>query len=980
MLHRVFYNSSGDYCGANVMRFRVMPVACLIVLFLSPIGLSVNVVRAISNLPQEQLPYAASGGLTRHLQQVPAQIALFQAVHAGPCLQGSHIKSCLQSVALSGASPDTPPPTNWDEQLGLSFTQNFTSLAYNVTAIEQSDVDGYGPAYLLNGLTDIGYWYQVGLSWDWTYLGGGYDSGFHLDYEVFNSEGSSIFPSLGSGLVDFSGTVNQGDTVLLTLYFSRWSVIMQAYDFNTGASAQESYSAEGATTFVGTPFASLNSNGFFTGLMTEWWHVSEYFGNEASVLYSDSTFALYSAWMWIDEWNPTNGTSIFSATTTSPSSYSSPTQLQYFSSNGATEASDAFDFITGTANLVPLTLSYSVIGGGFGYASPTLTYSVNDAWYLEDLTTSPTTYYADPGSVWNTSDLLSGSSSTEVWSSNELTSGIANSSQTINIGYYHQFLVNLQYNISGTDAGCSPPIVIIEQFGTPGTVIAPDSVFIDAWSQYLYRNPLPGSNSTMRWETPTASGTVSSSTTISPIYYVQYSFTISYSISGGSGYSAPALYETQFGDAYALALTTTPMPYWLDSGTSWSVDNTLSGSGNSERWMTTTATSGTVDSQSTLSPMYYHQYALTASYSIIGGGNSGPPTVTGTSLGNTLSTTIALGAPGGTIWLDADSTFSIPNLLPFSSSTERWYSQSPTSSAMYGPTTIYPVYYHQYLVFYSYSIDGGGNPTPPILNGTYLGTSVNLALGRVSKSVWLDSMTNYAFNSSLNASITERWFTNQSLTYGTVSSSTTFFPAYVHQFYLYMESDAVAGGSISPASSWVNASQQIQISAAPSSGWQFESWHGSGSASYSGALSVTTVAINSPMVEYATFYPGLTIDISNYGTLTYSYGSGSYSMPSHSLKVMYVPLNSNVSFTANPSSYIFQFKQWSGTIKSTAQQITLMVAAPTLLQASFDFNWFSIVVTIAVIGGSLAVLAELILQRRKTRIARQEIPRSISNS
>jgi hypothetical protein len=37
-----------------------------------------------------------------------------------------------------------------------------------VTAVAQTDASsGYGPAYLLNGLTDKGYWYQVGLAWNW---------------------------------------------------------------------------------------------------------------------------------------------------------------------------------------------------------------------------------------------------------------------------------------------------------------------------------------------------------------------------------------------------------------------------------------------------------------------------------------------------------------------------------------------------------------------------------------------------------------------------------------------------------------------------------------------------------------------------------------------------------------------------------------------------------------------------------------------
>ena len=43
------------------------------------------------------------------------------------------------------------------EQLGTAFTQDFSFLSHNLTAVAQTDASsGYGPAYLLNGLTYIG--------------------------------------------------------------------------------------------------------------------------------------------------------------------------------------------------------------------------------------------------------------------------------------------------------------------------------------------------------------------------------------------------------------------------------------------------------------------------------------------------------------------------------------------------------------------------------------------------------------------------------------------------------------------------------------------------------------------------------------------------------------------------------------------------------------------------------------------------------
>ena len=71
-------------------------------------------------------------------------------------------------------------------------------------------------------------------------------------YETFDPSGNSIFPAIGGGgLVPFSGPVNPNDQVLLSLYFSNGNVVMYAHDWETDASAAETYAAEGSTYFAG---------------------------------------------------------------------------------------------------------------------------------------------------------------------------------------------------------------------------------------------------------------------------------------------------------------------------------------------------------------------------------------------------------------------------------------------------------------------------------------------------------------------------------------------------------------------------------------------------------------------------------------------------------------------------------------------------------------------------------------------------------
>jgi hypothetical protein len=188
----------------------------------------------------------------------------------------------------------------YDEGVFLAFRQNFTSIAYNVTAIAQNDSYGVGPAYLLNGLTGKGYWYQVGISWDWGFLDyTGYYSGFEFIYQVWNTHfNDSVY---GFSPAAFNGTVDSGDKVLLSLSFGpEYSVFMQAKDMDTGASASAEYSSFGASTFLGT----TSKPGLYgSSLLTEWYHTTPNFCSDRKVTFSNSEINLSSAWLGINEFN-----------------------------------------------------------------------------------------------------------------------------------------------------------------------------------------------------------------------------------------------------------------------------------------------------------------------------------------------------------------------------------------------------------------------------------------------------------------------------------------------------------------------------------------------------------------------------------------------------------------------------------------------------------------------------------------------------
>ncbi len=623
------------------------------------------------------------------------------------------------------------PSTSYDEQLGMTFTQSFTSMLYNSTAVEQSDSSsGVGPGYLLNGLSNTGYWYQVGLDYNWIYTSGGYDAGFHMGYEVFNPSGNSIFPIVCcGGLLSFSGPVNEGDVVALNLYFtSSGQVVFLAKDYNTGAYASETYSAEGATYFTGLD-QTANSYGFFTGLMTEWYHPSAYYGGEQEVTYS-STFALSSAYMWMDEFESngqTNGTLLFSAGS-GLLSYSDPTQLQAFSSNGATEYSDAYEFLTGALSQIPLTVSYSVQGSDIGYSPPILTYVTGGETKTSTLGTSSSVFNCDPGSSWSVQPMLGGSNSSERWETVQGTSGTASVPQALAFVYYNQYYPSFQITAAAQTKFDSDMTLVITatQFGTPGTSVcqiitssaatASCQAWVDEGGLVVFPQFLNNPPADTRWQN--AAGALSasqvlSSSSVTADYYEQVLEAVSYSISDTTpGYSVPTLDYTSLG--YQLTnypMSTTPSPVWLDYGTTWMVTpNLLTGSTSTQRWEGASGTSGLASQGGTINPEYFHQFLTTLSYSVVGGGSPGAPVINETAFGITAEDTLT-SSPLPT-WVDSGSIVNLPSSLFPSSASERWATNSMLTIEVDSAVTESAVYQHQYYVEAESAMTGGGSVSP----------------------------------------------------------------------------------------------------------------------------------------------------------------------------------------------------------------------------------------------------------------------------
>ena len=272
----------------------------------------------------------------------------------------SQMTSYASKMSTSSRT-DSMPPARYLQQLALNFKQSFSSLAYNVTAVAQNDSFGYGPSYLLDGLSDKGNWYQVGVIWNPSNpTEVGFTPGFYLVVQIWSStNGTSIFPKTGQAeTYNFSGQVRTGDIVLLSLNFSNASesktgiVNMSAYDWNSTARSSANYTSFGASTFV----QSLPSGSYPSGLLTEWYLAEPNFCLPNKVVYSNYLKPIQSADMCIAELNVTNVNSSSNAYSyqyatifqgCSSVSYSSNSNsLQSYSLNGITIFSDAYVFIT----------------------------------------------------------------------------------------------------------------------------------------------------------------------------------------------------------------------------------------------------------------------------------------------------------------------------------------------------------------------------------------------------------------------------------------------------------------------------------------------------------------------------------------------------------------------------------------------------------------------------------------------------------
>ncbi len=197
------------------------------------------------------------------------------------------------------------PPDFFDLQGFLASDNATPALIYNVAAVEQTPDCPYGVAYLLNGVTTDGYWFQDGLAWNWR---DGGEGRFTLIYDVFNSVGAVIDPAGGgAGFAEFGTSVHPGDMVRIVLAVANGSVEMNAFDESTKSIASHNPPGTTSPGWIGAFLYATQAGTIFTGLMTECYRAAYGDATLQQVTFSDLGAPVTNAQLCVDERDFSNG-------------------------------------------------------------------------------------------------------------------------------------------------------------------------------------------------------------------------------------------------------------------------------------------------------------------------------------------------------------------------------------------------------------------------------------------------------------------------------------------------------------------------------------------------------------------------------------------------------------------------------------------------------------------------------------------------
>lgn len=437
-------------------------------------------------------------------------------------------------------------------------------------------------------------------------------------------------------------------------------------------------------------------------------------------------------------------------------------------------------------------------------------------------------------------------------------------------------------------------------------------------------------------------------------------------VNGGTGYELPKLGYTLDGISRSTALNAAPTAYAVDPGTAWSVSVILFNPNvivnpTFEAWILNTSAgnppfSGRVNASFAASFAYHHMYWFHFGFALSDNASAGTPMVEVVAWG------VHVWAPAdSSYYVDAGSSFRYPAFLNESTSHDRWILSGPANGTVTGPSSVAGLYYHQYLVSFHYVLSSAALAPAPYVAYDSLGTNASV---QANATVWADAARAYAYQASLTgAGGYVRIGVGPGAT-GNVTAAATITVTYRLQYFLHLAvqpallADRVTGGG------WYDAGSLATLTASTPAGWKFIGYSGD----LSSAVATATLPMTAPANVTALFYPGLTIVAGDGGSVTYSYGSTTGTVPAGSTVTVYAPSGSTVILTAQPSSFTGAFVSWGGAANGTATSTSVTLGAPLTVSAAFGTNGLLVGgIAAAVVAVILAALLLVLASRRRKK-------------
>ena len=287
------------------------------------------------------------------------------------------------------------------------------------------------------------------------------------------------------------------------------------------------------------------------------------------------------------------------------------------------------------------------------------------------------------------------------------------------------------------------------------------TTWLDYNTGWSVNNPIVAGSGTEQWQASSGtSGTITTATTLNPLYYHQYKQTLSYLVVDGGSPAAPTATGASLGSVYAPSLTTAAMPYWFDASGSITISTPT---GTNEQWAPNPASISATQANTTVVSMY-NQYKQTLSYLVVDGGSPAAPTATGASLGSVYAPSLTTAAMP--YWFDASGSITISTPT---GTNEQWAPNPASISATQANTTVVSMY-NQYKQTLSYLVVDGGSPAAPTATGASLGSVYAPSLTTAAMPYWFDASGSIAF--STYTSGTERWAPNPASISATQANTT----------------------------------------------------------------------------------------------------------------------------------------------------------------------------------------------------------------